>query len=50
MGIEITPMSYPCYFKDVLENDDVIAIELRDTPENIFDRFDLMKKRKDILE
>lgn len=36
--IAITPMSYPCYFKDVLENDDVIAIELRDTPENIFDR------------
>lgn len=36
--ISITPISYPQYISDSLNRTDVITIELRDTPENIFDR------------
>lgn len=36
--IAISPMSNREYFEDVLKNEQVVAIELRDTVENIFDR------------
>lgn len=36
--IAITPMSYRVHFEEVLKNDRVVAIELRDTAENIFER------------
>lgn len=36
--ISLTPMSYSQHFKDVLKSKDVLAIELRDSAENIFDR------------
>ena len=36
--IAVTPMSYPEYFEKYTRRSDVIAIELRDTVENIFDR------------
>lgn len=34
----ITPMSYPENFAPYLNRDDVLAIELQDTPKHIFDR------------
>ena len=36
--IAVTPISYPGDLIDLLDEPDIIAIELRDTPENIFDR------------
>ena len=36
--IAITPMSYPENFNSYLSKDNVFAIELQDTVENIFDR------------
>lgn len=36
--IAITPMSYRVYFEEVLKNEEVIAFELWDTAENIFER------------
>ncbi|MCD8011732.1 MAG: hypothetical protein LUG99_00875 [Lachnospiraceae bacterium] len=36
--VAVTPMSYADYFFNYLRRDDVIAIELLDTAENIFDR------------
>lgn len=36
--IAVTPMSYPEYFEKYTRRSDVIAIELRDTVENIFER------------
>ena len=36
--IAVTPLSYPGDLLDLLDEPDIIAIELRDTPENIFDR------------
>ena len=34
----ITSISYPDYFKEILKRDDVLAIELKDTVENIYNR------------
>ena len=34
----ISPISYPDNFKDSIIADDILLIELYDTPENIFDR------------
>ena len=46
--IAVTPMSYPEYFEKYIRRDDVIAVELRDTAENIFERLviaeDLIEK------
>ncbi|MBQ9251409.1 MAG: hypothetical protein IJ188_05875 [Clostridia bacterium] len=36
--IAVTPISYIKYLKPLLKRQDVIPIELRDTPENIFER------------
>ncbi len=36
--IAVTPISYPGNLIDLLDEPDIIAIELRDTPENIFNR------------
>lgn len=36
--VAVCPMSYSIYFKEYINRDNVLAIELRDTPENIFDR------------
>lgn len=36
--ITVTPMSYPEYFLPFIKRDDVLSIELVDSPENIFDR------------
>lgn len=36
--IAITPMSYSIYFEEVLKDDKVTAVELRDIEENIFER------------
>ena len=36
--IAITPMSFSQYFKDFLNLDNVLAIELIDSAENLFDR------------
>ena len=36
--IAITPMSYPQYFNRYLSREGVLAIDLQDTPQNIFDR------------
>lgn len=36
--VAVTPMSYPEYFEKYTRQSDVIAIELRDTAEHIFER------------
>ena len=36
--IAVTPISYPGNLLDLLNEPDIIAIEMRDTPEHIFDR------------
>ena len=36
--VAVTPIAYIRYFQKLLQREDTISIELRDTPENIFDR------------
>lgn len=36
--IAVTPMSYSMFFNFVLKRKDILAIELQDSPQNIFDR------------
>ena len=36
--VSVTSISYPDYFKEILKRDDVLAIELKDTVENIYNR------------
>ena len=36
--VAVTPMYYSIWFNKYLKRDDVLAIELQDTPESIFDR------------
>lgn len=36
--VAVTPMPYLTNFQDVIKNENVVAIELRDTEENIFER------------
>lgn len=36
--IAVTPMYYTIFFSKYLKRDDLLAIELQDTPENIFER------------
>ena len=36
--MSVTSISYPDYFKEILKRDDVLAIELKDTVENIYNR------------
>lgn len=38
MVLAVTPISYPENFKTELDRDDILSIELYDTPENIFSR------------
>lgn len=38
MVLAITPISYPDNFRTRINGDDILAIELYDTPENIFSR------------
>lgn len=48
--IAITPMSYPEYFEKYLSRTDVIAIELCDTVEHIFERLVFSDENDEIYE
>lgn len=45
----ISPIAYPENFEHYLQGDDVVAIDLLDTPENIFNRLVFSNDKAEIV-